>query len=111
MVISLTGDGVAQDQVCDAETQVKLSRLASLRHNHRLKAAKSALLKDEVKEAKEILEELIEDMEDLQTTIFNETTPEIEELETMETCDGSLPLDCCQVCKYIPIVLSYVVAS
>ena len=102
MVVLFTGKGVkalpnTQDEVCDAETQVKLSQLGGLRHTHRLKTATSAVMKDEVKEATVILEELLEDMEDLQTTIFNKTTPEIEELEAMETCDDDIPVDCCQV--------------
>ena len=62
-------------------------------------------LKYEVKEAAETLQEMekvlqttLEDLTDLKTTIFNETTPEIEELETLDTCDRGIPVDCCQVC-------------
>ena len=49
MVAPFTSEILTNTQVCNAASQVKLSELAALRHNYRLKTATRVELEDKVK--------------------------------------------------------------
>ena len=104
MVVSFTSKGaeaLTNTQVCDADSNIKLSKLAALRHNYRLKTAACAELEDQVKKAAETLKRLenmlnttVEDLEDIETILNTTYACDIDALH----CDGGIPKDCCQVC-------------
>ena len=109
MVVSFTSKGVealTNTQVlCDDNSKVKLSKLAALRHNFRLKTAACAELEDEVRKAAEEVKKAAEALKRLEN-MLNTTVEDLEKLEINLTtcdidelyCDGDIPTDCCQVC-------------
>ena len=105
MFITIVASGLVQtsqsEQVCDAESQVKLSMLAGLRQNHRMKVLEGFELMTQLYETEETLHKLERILnttqvqaEELDILIENMT---MKDLEDSYACENGVPTDCCQV--------------
>ena len=107
LIASFASEGLQatqNDRVCSAEEQVQMSMLAGIKYHHMLTATKRLELEREHVETEKRLAEVktevnntIKEERELENQIHNMTTPEIEELEAMNTCESSIPIDCCEV--------------
>ena len=105
LVTSFPSEGVeaSQQNVCDAEAQVKLSMIAGLRRTHTMKLKDSRELKTVVEDLERTLNIMLNETAKLETLMQNITTPELDELEASHTCEGGIARDCCQVRIFVDI--------
>ena len=89
---------------CDNESAVKISQLFGLCHHLLMKQEEVPVLtKDirgteiELQNLKNLMNYTLERAEGLEKEIENISTPELSTLELSQTCDTSIPRDCCQV--------------
>ena len=105
-ISSLTAGEPAQPgpRECDNESAVKISQLFGLRHHLLMKQEEVPVLTKDIRETVIALQNLnnlmnytLEIAEGLEMEIENMSTPELSTLELSQTCDTSIPRDCCQV--------------
>ena len=86
---------------CDNESAVKISQLFGLRHHLLMKQEEVPVLTKDIRGTEIELQNLknytVERAEGLEMEIENISTPELSTLELSQTCDTSIPRDCCQV--------------
>ena len=89
VVASFTEAHQPSHQECTDESAVNMSHLIGLRYYRSRKMESIPTM--------ELMNNTLEDVEEIDASINNMITPELQDLDYLETCDTKVPIDCCQV--------------